>query len=162
MDDTLARRLQDLLDRHEIMESLGRYCRGVDRMDEEFLLSAFHADARVYQGRDPITPREFADGFWPQQETRVTCQHYLTNPTVEVNGDTAYAETYVISINRQRDESTVKLIGARNLDRLERRNGEWRISERRQVAEWVLTGEGEQFARSFSRRDRDDLSYARP
>ena len=37
--------VQLLLDKQEIYEVILRYCRGIDRLDEELLLSVFHPDA---------------------------------------------------------------------------------------------------------------------
>ena len=42
--------LQNLLDRQAILDCLNRYNRGVDRCDEELLLSAYHEDATECHG----------------------------------------------------------------------------------------------------------------
>ena len=37
--------LQELLDKQALYEVVARYCRGVDRADEELVRSAYHPDA---------------------------------------------------------------------------------------------------------------------
>ena len=67
--------------------------------------------------------------------------HNLTTHTVDIDGDTAHAETYVIGTMRIRDGKTLSLMGGRYLDRLERRNGQWRIVLRRCTIEWASNAE---------------------
>jgi hypothetical protein len=159
MDDQLVGRLWRLLDRQEIVDCLHRYTRGADRLDEELLVSAFHEDAIDHHGIVTGTARDFVAYWWPQQGTRVTSQHYLGNPTIEIDGDIASSETYFLSVNRQRGETEVKLVGGRYVDRLERRDGEWRIAERVVLGEWTMTGDGPALGENKSRRDRSDPSY---
>ena len=56
------------------------------------------------------------------RELEIT-QHFVTNQTVELDGDTAHAETYWLVANVTRDGGKVILRGGRYIDRLERRNG---------------------------------------
>ena len=68
------------------------------------------------------------------------------------------------------DGGTATLLNGRYIDRLERRDGEWRIALRRSTAEVVLTGDASMLQSQFFReqhypkgvRDRGDLSYERP
>jgi hypothetical protein len=67
-----------------------------------------------------------------------------------------------------RDGKTATLIGGRYLDRLERRDGAWRIALRRCTIEWTLNGDGsllhsgafEGFVKATW--DKSDPSYTRP
>ena len=66
------------------------------------------------------------------------------------------------------DETTLTLIGGRYLDRLERRDGVWRISLRRCTIEWAHNADGS-FVGSGAFQgflkgtwDTSDLSYDRP
>src|SRR5882724_2908499 len=45
MNDQDQMALRQLLDRQAILDCLHRYTRGVDRLDRQLLLSAYHADA---------------------------------------------------------------------------------------------------------------------
>jgi len=64
--------------------------------------------------------------------------HLITAPVVELDGDTAYGETYFISYATvtDRDKPATRSRGGRYLDRFERRDGEWKIARRLLVDEW--------------------------
>src|SRR3546814_9313395 len=65
-------------------------------------------------------------------------QHFLGQSVIELDRDTARIETQVISYHRidmgeaERDVS----IGGRYLDRMEKRDGEWRIAQRTMLYDW--------------------------
>ena len=89
----------------------------------------------------------------------------MTNTSVDVNGDCAHAESYYLCVLRRDDKGRLLANGGRYVDRLERRDGEWRIARRVVVMEWEGTMEGgaPRFALNGEpRRDRDDVSYERP
>ena len=92
---SLDDRLRELLDKQEIQECLLRYCRGIDRHDTELARSAYHDDALddhgtyVGSGYGLVDwANHFHDQVW------VRHQHYITNTLIELDGDTAHAETY--------------------------------------------------------------------
>ena len=45
MDAETAALVRELKDRQEIYDCIMRYCRGIDRLDRDMLLSAYHPDA---------------------------------------------------------------------------------------------------------------------
>ena len=67
---------------------------------------------------------------------------------------------------RRRDGTKVDLGGGRYIDRLERRDGEWRIAARELVIDWTAIADAATYADVASyttgRWDHDDLSYRRP
>jgi hypothetical protein len=86
---------------------------------------------------------------------------------VELDGDVAHAETYCIGTFLRKAEPVVDMAGGRYIDRLERRDGEWKIVAREVVIEWVCACDAS--ASRFSADaypdgtwDRTDPSYARP
>ena len=95
-------------------------------------------------------------------------QHTLANHTCEIDGDTAYCETYVIGMLLSLDQQTCTVAAGRYMDQLERRGGEWRILWRRSTVEAALQGDAGWLhsppVKGFLKgtRDRDDLSYQRP
>jgi hypothetical protein len=96
-------------------------------------------------------------------------QHHITTQTVEVDGDTAHAESYVLGVlTRKGDGEISEIAGGRYFDRLERRGGEWRIAARKVIVEWtsVVDGAGALFGPQNGfpapRWDRRDISYERP
>ena len=166
-----AAAVQTLIDRMEIMDCLTRYCRGVDRSDRELVLSAYHPDAIDDHGAFVGSPVDFVEWAFDIHESGQICtQHALTNHTCEIDGDTAHTETYYTFFARNVDES-LWIAGGRYLDRLERRDGAWRIASRYCIVEWSGSNdEGpipfadipDVHASGIPGRNRDDPSYARP
>jgi hypothetical protein len=157
--------IRTLLDRQQILDCIHRYTRGVDRLDVELTLSAYHDDAIDSHGPFCGSPREFVEWLWPRQATRSSSQHFVMNHSVEIDGDTAHAETYWLVALRHKDVDEITFGGGRYVDRFERRGGEWRIAVRNVVAEWSssLTPTpllGEPYPDGV--RDSSDMSYQRP
>jgi SnoaL-like protein len=156
-------RIAELLDKQEITECILRFARGVDRHDAELARSVYHDGARddhamfVGSGEELV---EWADELHDQLFRGH--QHYVSNVLIELEGDQAHAESYVIRVAGKKDSHEHALGGGRYLDRLERRDGEWRIVDRVLVIEWddeyeAIAG----LSLAFS-QDRGDPSYARP
>ncbi len=136
MDSDRHARLDGLLDRQDILDCLARFSRGMDRFDEELFLSAFHRDAVIAAGDFVGGPVELYT--WAAQlheRGQVATLHNLLNNTCDIDGDVAHSETYYLFAARNRDE-TNWLAGGRYFDRLERRDGDWRIALRTNVIEW--------------------------
>jgi hypothetical protein len=168
---TTSARLETLLDRQDILDCLTRFSRGMDRFDRELFLSAFHPDATIAAGDFVGNPRELYD--WASnmhEQGQSATQHNLCNHTCDLDGDTAHTETYYLFAARNRDESNW-IAGGRYLDRLERRDGEWKIALRTNVIEWsgLLPTLPIPFAdvpdislNGTASRSEDDPSYQRP
>ena len=161
--------IQEARDRQAILDCLATYCRGVDRHDEELILAAFHPDAVDEHGKSVHGMPEFAAvvNAGHAASTRMHT-HNLTTHSCVIEGDEARAETYVLAGLASADETQVRLCGARYLDRLARRDGEWRILHRKVLIEWMLTGDASFFHSAVNqergyavgRRDREDPAYA--
>ena len=137
-------RLQTLVDRQDILDCLTRFSRGIDRLDRDIFLSAFHEDATIAAGPFVGTPPALCDwSFAMHEEMQILTQHNLLNHTCEIEGDTAHTETYYMFVARNKDE-TIWLAGGRYVDRLERRD----------LPGIDRNGKGE--------RSRADISYIRP
>src|SRR5882672_11478300 len=101
MDDKTA--LQQLLDRQAIQDCLMRYSRGVDRLDRELLLSAYHPDAVDDHGMFAGGRDAFVDWVIDMHSsTHLSQQHCLFNHTCELEGDVAHAETYYMFVGMNR------------------------------------------------------------
>jgi len=168
VDDETLDRVRALLDRDALSACVHAYARGLDRADEELILSAFHPDAIFDNGNMRGSPREFVDWLVPQQEGRDMVQHFVTNSTFELAGDAAHGETYFLAVISWVGRASLDLMGGRYLDRFERRDGRWGIAVRVLVRDWHFTAEKE-VASAFldrglhlSTRDRRDVSYLRP
>jgi hypothetical protein len=151
--------------------------RGFDRNDVELMRSAFWPDAQINYRDQVNTFDEFVQRHLvPHTEQLNAWGHLLTNETVEVLGDVAHCETYVTALfvlrpgakwyEFRRDERLPLIIAGRYVDRLDRRDGDWRISVREFVGHFASlpealhgTLEPSQLAHAW---DRSDVSYRRP
>lgn len=164
-------RLEQLLERQDILDCLIRFSRGMDRFDRELFLSAFHSDAVIAAGEFVGGPQdlyEWASALHEQGQSAT--HHNLLNHSCEINGDSAHTETYYLFVGRNRD-ATNWIAGGRYIDRLERRDGVWKIALRTTAIEW--SGMVPTTAIPFSEvpdinvngipaRNKEDPSYRRP
>ncbi|HWK13926.1 MAG TPA: nuclear transport factor 2 family protein [Rhizobiaceae bacterium] len=168
MDDKELARMRYWMDRLEIQDCINRYPRGLDRHDDDFLASVFWPDAVDNHGAWVGERDAFVE--WANHACHDAFSghaHNLTSHTCEIDGDTAHAETYVIFVLRQREGTNVEIGGGRYVDRLEKRDGEWRIALRRLAMDWRIDADG---GRWFKDKrpyppgtwDRTDISYQRP
>jgi SnoaL-like domain len=150
----------------EIRDVHLRFCRANDRRDEDLMRSCFHADA-VIELHQPLTVDEFiALGRAVLGHYTVTW-HNTGNQLVEVDGDRAWAEHYTTSSHRIAASGSEPerdfVVSARYVDRLERREGDWRISHRILLVDFARTdpvGPGEAgLGIRRGERDRSDGSY---
>lgn len=164
-------RLQRLIDRQDIEDCLIRFSRGMDRFDRPLFLSAFHADATIAAGPYVGGPAQLYDWAAPMHEVGQTMTHHnLLNITCDIKGDTAHTETYYLFVGSNRDGS-IWQAGGRYLDRLEKRDGEWKIALRTNLIEWSTAAQGlplpfadvlDLYANGAPARDESDPSYQRP
>ena len=159
--------VRQIVDRQAILDCIYRYARGIDRDDLELVSSAYHADARDDHGFFVGTGQDMAKWVFARHRESPASQHHITNHVVEIDGDSAHAETYFLAINRA-SNGTASLATGRYVDRFERRQGEWRIAARVVITESVLTAAVDELApmaeKAFApfSRDQSDLSYRRP
>lgn len=167
LDADVLATLRTLADRQQILDCLQRYGRGVDRIDQDLIRSAFHDDAIDHHGPVNGSVDDFLAHWLPLQPEREVSQHHITNHTVEIDGDAAHAETYFLFFGKRHGDPVMMISGGRYVDRFERRGGVWRIALRVVISEWQAHADGEPTVRlrqvlSRGRQDRSDLSYARP
>jgi hypothetical protein len=164
----LDRALHELLDRQEIRDVLLRYCRGVDRRDEEILRSVYHADAVHEYGSFKLNAWEFARIIVDQIGQFSMTSHFLTNELIELEGDVAHVESYVQAVHRSEREGKKieSILALRYADRFEQREGVWKIAHRVAIHDWsreqAVEGEWPDTSTMVQgRRDRTDLTYRR-
>ena len=167
----LAAEVRKLSDRAEIRDCIERYARGVDRRDRELLRSAYHDGAIDDHVGFVGEVDDFIDWAFAYHATQTRHQHYLLNHTVDLDGDTAHAETYYLFVGTDREPTNhMTISGGRYVDRLQRRDGRWAIAARACVVEWItesqssITDEvvGLLSAVQTATKDRSDPSYSRP
>ena len=158
----LEARLQRQEDLEAIRNVLAAYCRGVDRMDEATLRSIYHEDAIEDRGEGLFIGRAQDWIPWTLSllPALVETQHCIFNSIIDLDGDQAHAETYFRAYHRfsaaqapaaaaatgqpldalELPSGEVELLLAgRYLDRLTKRNGQWRFSYRKMVNDWTHT-----------------------
>jgi hypothetical protein len=166
---TLRREVGYLKDRTAILDCVMRQSRGHDRHDLELMTDVYHHDAVDEHGPVVKAAADYGE-YANAAHTSVFIDHLhnITTHTCEIDGEVAHAESYVIGTMRVKDHKTVSLIGGRYLDRLEKRDGEWKIALRRCTIEWTMNGDTSLISsgafRGFLKGtwDRSDPSYARP
>lgn len=171
MADKREAAIDALLDKQDIREALAAFSRGMDRFDREAFLSAFWDDAEIAAGPFVGSAAECWDWAMPMhEEGQQLTHHALLQSNIELDRDTAHAETYYQFVARNRDETLV-LAGGRYIDRFERRNGQFRIALRVNLIEWSCLppsipppfGNVPDLAlNGVSARSNDDPSYRRP
>jgi len=118
----IASELQFLLDKQEIHDALMRYCRGVDRCDEELMRSMFHEDAVAFKA----PAWEFVAHFVPaNRESTTFTMHFMGNLSIDVIGDKAFSEAYFMTyVGRDADgKEVIDVFAGRYVDRWVRRKG---------------------------------------
>lgn len=167
----LQQRVRDLEDRAQILGCIARHARGCDRHDADLITSAYHPDAVDEHGNATNTGTDYAD--WANTAHAATSQvhtHNITTHTCDIDGDVAHCESYSIVVLLGADGRTAQFISGRYLDRLERRDGHWRIAVRRSTVEIMFTADARALQSRFftdqgylkGTRDTTDLSYLRP
>jgi hypothetical protein len=127
--------IRSILDRQEIQDQLMRYCRGVDRRDEDLLRSVFREGAINDNGVPAPATQLIGTVISSPPVTRM---HFVGNVLMELEGDRAFVETYFIAYSTHPEESQTftRIRGGRWLDRFERDDSGWKIAHRRVVDEW--------------------------
>lgn len=168
----LVKDVQYLKDRQSIIDCIARNARGCDRFDIEVLSNSYSEDGIDEHGTEQTVPGpDYPKYANPAHEAMcVNNMHNITTHTCEIDGDVAHAESYTIGLFMDKDNKGSRLLAGRYLDRLERRNGEWKIVLRRCTVEVEMTGDAPMIAAGALKemgylnglRDKSDLSYQRP
>jgi len=172
-EKALMASLRQVADKDAIRDVLMRFCRGVDRLDEELLKSCYHADSYDDHGPFKGNGHDFAAHIVKSIAERAHhTTHSVANVLIELdseNHDVARSESYVLAYLRRTDDAGkewLDFFSGRYLDRFERREGVWRIASRIVVHDWSVSTE--LGAAGFplpmttftqGRRDRADLVY---
>src|SRR3546814_6144188 len=73
---------------------------------------------------------------WSSDVCSSDLQHIITNHSCELDGNIAHAETYWLFAALDRNGRNLTIGGGRYVDRMEKRDGEWRIAARKCVPDW--------------------------
>ena len=162
--------LQALWDHLQIGKVLATYCRAIDRCDKELLKSVYWPDASEDHGIFNGNAWDFAEFIIPLLKGMRGSMHKISNTLIDLHGERASAETYVCAyhlVDEEDGRQTDLVVGGRYLDRFERREGQWRISNRIFVLDWNQNQPATSIwdsgmhaqMRNRGSHDRNDLSY---
>lgn len=171
-DEVAAQRQESrqLADRLEISDCVMRHVRGVDRHDAALVSDTYHPDGVARYGPTIVPGPEH--GEWSNEvhgERFGLHAHHVTTHSCEIDGDVAHSESYLLGVFISPDQQRASIVSGRYLDRLERRDGEWRIAVRRTVIDVCVEGDAS-FLGAFRGAEidesyfwsREDISYLRP
>ncbi len=153
--------LQELLDKQACKDVMMTYCRAIDHRDEELLRSVFHPDSyhrHGFEGPSSAPKKRAKKGEHPDfvsyamgvLATHHRTHHQLGNLFIDIekDGKTAYTEAYFTAYHRMRASSDPKAgpnafdtemdywVGGRYMDRMEKRDGVWKIAFRAGMTDW--------------------------
>lgn len=141
MSDIDTAAIGQLLEKQQIHELVMRAARAGDRVDRDLLASCFHTDGScefgslLLEGADAI-----ADAITAAASNCLQTFHLLGNQLVELRGDIAASETYFIGSSVVAGENAgdrlLRMRAGRYVDRIEKRDGSWRIKARTVVEDW--------------------------
>ncbi len=125
----------------QIRDLVMAYSRAIDRKDFDMLETLYHPGAGDEHGCNPTgTAGEFFAVLRASCGPATTLHHNITNHYIKVDGDKAEGEAYLMGyhvIEGEDGKPYAFLLGARYLDRYERRDGVWKFAHRRVAADWV-------------------------
>jgi ketosteroid isomerase-like protein len=127
--------VSELADQQAVRDVIASIARAIDRLDFELLASCYTADA--VDERHGVT-REidvFLEWVQPILHGMQSTLHSISTQLVEVEGDTAYAESYVMarhfSVTTPGEPAHEWFVYCRYLDRFQRTDGRWLLAHRR-------------------------------
>ena len=138
MTMTVSQFRDEMADREAIRDCLYRYARGIDRIDEGMLRSAYWPDATDDHLAFSGTIDEFIDWAFPKLRAMDQNLHIIANILIRLDGYTAAVESYLYGIQRLEVDGVMRdiIAAGRYLDRFERRGDEWRIARRLVMTDW--------------------------
>jgi len=159
--------LEIVLDELAVKEVQMRYCRAADRREFDALRACFHEDATADYGHGVWNLNEYIEHATSMSANFIATTHNTGNQLVEIDGDSAWAEHYLIANHRwpldEQGNTRDLTASVRYIDRMERRDGEWRIARRMMVLDWHRIDPviGADVTTVRGRRDRSDPSFLR-
>lgn len=130
----------ELADREAIKDCLTRFSRAIDRIDLKVGADLYWPEGTDDHGS--LFNGKFTD-YWPFAADLLSkmdaTQHLLGNMLIEIDKNDASVETYVLAYHSLTAEGqkTNYIGGARYLDKLQKREDEWRVIERVMVIDWM-------------------------
>jgi hypothetical protein len=145
-DESTPRNEHELLDILAVREVILRFCLAVDRGDWDLVAACFTPDSTAsFSGVEfGPGPQPMVDAFRSGAGSTdiLSSTHFLGNIFVELDGDSARAESYTIGYlaTRTSDGAALRMRGLRYRDLLRRGDDGWAIVNRVLTADWERLG----------------------
>jgi hypothetical protein len=136
----IEQQLQELLDRKACEDVLQRYGRTLDWLDGPGQEACFWPDAEIDYGFFQGSGTDWVPIVMSVETAAPRRWHVSTGVMVQIKGGTAKSECYGLSVGSSENEQgelVDTMFGGRYLDELEKREGQWRISKRQYIADWI-------------------------
>jgi 3-phenylpropionate/cinnamic acid dioxygenase small subunit len=140
--------------RFEILDRVHLYCHAVDRRRWDLMAEVFHEDATYQFFSIEGGWRAFVDAAKALIDPMVQTHHQVSNSIIRFEGqEVAFSETYlrayhVVDAHYPADTflslpgGGAVWVGARYVDRFEKRDGNWRIAHRHGLVDWTRRAPG--------------------
>lgn len=128
--------MQELYDKQCLHDNLMRYCRGVDRMDRDLILSTYWPDSTDDHGGYIGEGPGWADAAVSWKEKNHHVNHHVSNVFSEIEGDRAKRESMFVCVVTFKEPELTMFQAGRYRDLCEKRNGVWKILRRTCVWDW--------------------------
>ncbi len=139
----LEAEIRDYAARRDITDAVQRYMRGLDRLDAALQRSAFHDDAYIDCGLMAGGADEFVAFAQDLLASMEATHHFLGQVRIELHdAKSASGECYFQAWQGTRDEAGQPgdlFISGRYVDEYTCKNGDWRISKRQLITDWVTS-----------------------
>ena len=165
----LARMVDELTARAAVDEVLLDYARGNDHGDDAMIRSCFWPESKHKHGGFDGTSTAFVDFAMKVGASLKYSKHHISNISVRVDGDRAFSECYYFAHHRRNKKDGTgeedAFFEGRYIDILQRRDGVWKIIQRRGTSDWnspVFPAESPYDslpAGSHALRSKDDAYY---
>jgi hypothetical protein len=136
--------LRQLSDRESIRGVLATYATAVDLWDIEMFSQCFTEDVEAIYNYNPLSGLEAVKRYFTDFGCRnalgvdglVRRMHFNGNIRIELDGDQARSETYLLALNIN-GSGVLMTRGNEYFDDWARTSEGWRIRKRRQVTNWM-------------------------
>ena len=139
MSDT-EKRLNNIEAHLSINQTITRYCRSLDWLDEELLRTCYTQDAYIDYG----FYKGDVQGFYPVvmevERQSMHRYHFLSNVAIEVDGENAEVECYGIATSTY-DGKNLNFFGGRYHNSFMKTNQDWLMSRSEYILDYNFTSE---------------------
>jgi len=137
----VEKNVEELLAKQGIYELCCRYMRGLDRLDEDLLVSLFWQDAWCDYGFTRGPAPDFARFCMRALGEHEANHQMIGNILIDLEDDEAFGEVYFNAYHKVRTGEGYEdvIIAGRYLDRYERRDTVWKFAYRSEIVDFSHT-----------------------